>query len=90
MSEYPDADAFYLQTFSAPFAVPKTKCPRCRETMTPARMVTYLPPEYPGGSPADANLAVLWHLSCAQQTRRDAVQCTECGERHTMDGACLL
>ena len=78
-----------VHTFAAPFAVPRTKCPGCREVMTPGRTVEYQPPEYPGGSQADVASMVLWHGQCAVIADREAQECA-CGERHYVEMSCLL
>lgn len=76
-------------TFAAPFAVPRTRCPGCREVMTPGRTVEYQPPEYPGGSQTDVANMVIWHTQCVIIAGREAQECA-CGERHYVEWACLL
>ena len=78
-----------IHTFAAPFAVPRTRCPGCREVMKPGRTVEYQPVEYPGGSQADVGSMVLWHSQCAVIADREAQECA-CGERHYVEWACLL
>lgn len=76
--------------FAAPYGVPATDCPGCGERMEAGRTVEYQPPEYPGGSQAEVARFVLWHTQCVVVGSREAGACSACGERHLVDGACLL
>lgn len=84
------AEHHFSLPFAAPFGVPRTVCPACGERMVPGRTVEYQVPEYPAGNPADAARQVLWHSACVVLAGRDPVECSECGEGHATDGACLL
>lgn len=75
--------------FAAPFGVPRTSCPGCREVMTPGRTVEYQPVEFPGGNQGDTGSMVLWHTMCAVIAMREATPC-ECGESHYVKDSCLL
>lgn len=83
-------DLNFSLPFAAPFAVPRTVCPGCAARHVPGRTVEYQVPEYPGGSPADAARAVLWHSACVVRVAREPVRCGLCGEDHAAEGMCLI